>query len=229
MMKKIMWLLAMLPLIVTSVVLQFMPDMIPMHHDLEGNTDRWGNKTESLVFPVIILAITLFWHLLIRAFEKKAAKAATEKELTELKSSVKVLEIVGIAEAAAFGIMHYFILYSSYVQASIGGEKATLDIAKVSCFLMGLMLIVLGNYMPKAKKNAAVGLRTVWSMYNDVTWQKSNRFAAVSIVVAGLLTIVTTAFASGIVSTLFLLAYIIATTIVSVAYSKKIYDKEIRK
>ena len=48
-MKKIMWIVAMIPVVVTSVVLQFMPDVIPMHHDLEGNTDRWGSKTESLI------------------------------------------------------------------------------------------------------------------------------------------------------------------------------------
>lgn len=59
-MNKIMWIVAMIPVVVTSVVLQFMPDIIPMHHDLEGNTDRWGSKTESFIFPVIILFITLF-------------------------------------------------------------------------------------------------------------------------------------------------------------------------
>ena len=56
-MKKVMWISAIIPVVVTSVVLQFMPDVIPMHHDLEGNTDRWGSKTESLIFPIIILFI----------------------------------------------------------------------------------------------------------------------------------------------------------------------------
>ena len=78
-MKKIMWIVAMIPVVVTSVVLQFMPDVIPMHHDLEGNTDRWGSKTESLIFPIIILFITLFWQLLINVFEKKSTTAKTEK------------------------------------------------------------------------------------------------------------------------------------------------------
>lgn len=49
-MKKIMWIVAMIPVVVTSVVLQFMPDIIPMHHDLEGNTDRWGSKNRKLYF-----------------------------------------------------------------------------------------------------------------------------------------------------------------------------------
>ena len=53
-MKKVMWIVAMIPVVVTSVVLQFMPDIIPMHHDLEGNTDRWESKTESFIFRGII-------------------------------------------------------------------------------------------------------------------------------------------------------------------------------
>lgn len=45
-MKRIMWFFALIPVAVTSIVLQFMPDIIPMHHDLAGNTDRWGSKME---------------------------------------------------------------------------------------------------------------------------------------------------------------------------------------
>ena len=110
-MKKIMWIAAMIPVVVTSVVLQFMPDVIPMHHDLEGNTDRWGSKTESLIFPISILFITLFWQLLINVFEKKSITAKTEKEQMEAKSSAKVLCVVGLSQAIMFGIMHYFILH----------------------------------------------------------------------------------------------------------------------
>ena len=62
-MKRIMWFFALIPVAVTSIVLQFMPDIIPMHHDLAGNTDRWGSKMESFIFPVIIMFITLFWYL----------------------------------------------------------------------------------------------------------------------------------------------------------------------
>ena len=216
-MKKIMWIVAMIPVVVTSVVLQFMPDIIPMHHDLEGNTDRWGSKTESFIFPVIILFITLFWHLLIYVFEKKSKNANTEKEQMETKSSAKVLCVVGISQAIMFGIMHYFILYSSWIQANAGGEHAVIDIAKVSCILCGIVFIVLGNFMTKAKRNTVVGLRTVWSMHNDNTWRK------------GLLTIITTAFTSGMTGTIFMLIYLLAATLVAVVYSKKVYDKEIEK
>lgn len=226
-MKKIMWMAAIIPVIVTSLVLRFMPDSIPMHHDLAGNTDRWGSKTESLIFPVIILFITLFWHLLICVFEKKSIKVKTEKEQMEAKSAIKVLAVVGLSQAIMFGIMHYFILYSSWLQANTGSLKATIDIGKVSCILCGIMFIILGNFMTKAKLNSVVGLRTVWSMYNDNTWRKSNRFGAICIIVTGLLTIITAVCTSGMIGTIFMLIYLLLSTIAGVIYSKKMYDIEI--
>ena len=83
--------------------------------------------------------------------------------------------------------------------------------------------------MTKAKRNTVVGFRTAWSMYNDNTWRKSNRFGATSIVVAGVLTIITAAFANGITSTILLLVYLLSATIIAILYSKKVYDQEKRE
>ena len=138
-MKKIMWIVAMIPVVVTSVVLQFMPDIIPMHHDLEGNTDRWGSKTESFIFPVIILFITLFWHLLIYVFEKKSKNANTEKEQMEAKSSAKVLCVVGISQAIMFGIMHYFILFGYRQMQVVNMRLLTLQKFHVFCVVLYLL------------------------------------------------------------------------------------------
>jgi len=64
----------------------------------------------------------------------------------------------------------------------VNGSKVTVDIARISCILCGIYFVVVGNYMTKAKRNTVVGFRTAWSMYNDNTWRKSNRFGAISIV-----------------------------------------------
>lgn len=82
--------------------------------------------------------------------------------------------------------------------------------------------------MTKAKRNTVVGFRTAWSMYNDNTWRKSNRFGAISIVVAGVLTIITAAFANGITSTILLLVYLLSATIIAILYSKRSMTKKKR-
>ena len=70
-MKKIMWIVAVLPVVVASMMLQVIPDMIP-------------HKIGIFIFPIVILCVTFFWHLLIGTFEKKTVKASTDKERMEL-------------------------------------------------------------------------------------------------------------------------------------------------
>lgn len=43
-MKKLMWIVSVIPLLFTAVALQFMPDTIPMHSNFAGEIDRWGSK-----------------------------------------------------------------------------------------------------------------------------------------------------------------------------------------
>ena len=131
--------------------------------------------------------------------------------------------------AAMFTIMQGFILYSAYMEAQVNASQSHADIGKVSCILAGAVLIILGNYMPKAKKNHIVGVRISWSMYNDTTWMKSNLFGGVATIIAGLLTIVTTVFVRSALAVVLLLVYILAATVITLIYSHKIYRAELSK
>ena len=123
---------------------------------------------------------------------------------------------------------HVVLCNSSYKEAALGSSGAV-DIAKVSCVLCGLLFIVLGNFMTKTKKNGVAGVRTSWSMYNDVTWRKSNRIGAYCFVTAGILTVITTAFFDGVVSTALMLIYVLIAAAVAAVYSKKVYEQEKEK
>lgn len=226
-MKKMMWAISIFSLVLTAIVLQFMPDSVPMHYDFAGNIDRWGSKYEEFIFPAIILMLSLFWHLLIAYYEKKANKTSSEKEHAEALSNAKVLKIVGVLMVAMFTAMQGFSLYSAYVEANSNATQAYADIGKISCILIGVMFIVLGNYMPKTKKNQIVGVRISWSMYNDTTWMKSNRFGAVAMIIAGILTIITPVFVNSNIAVILLLTYLLVAMAVTLVYSHKVYKDEL--
>ena len=206
-----------------------------MHYDLQGNIDRWGSKTEELIFPIIILLLTGFWHVMIAYYEKKAKMipedkaASVNKAQAVAKSNSKLLTIVGIYMAVMFGVMHFAILYASCVQANAGLSTMTLDIGKLTCTLAGIFFIIIGNFLPKTKVNSIVGVRTLWSMYNENTWRLSNRLGAWLLIIAGLLTILTTVVADGNISTILLLVYLIAASVVLIINSKIVYDRERRE
>lgn len=228
-MKKIMWFISIIPLFITVIMLQFIPDLVPMHYDFSGKIDRWGSKYEELIFPLIILVMALFWQLFILYFERKARNTKLDKERAEAVSNAKVLKVVAISIAVMFGIMQGFSLYGAYIEANTNATHSYVDIGKVSCILLGVLFIVIGNFMPKTRKNRTVGVRVRWSMYNDITWMKSNRFGAVALIVAGLLTIVTAIFVNSMMAVLLLLGYLLAATAVTLIYAHKVYLVEISK
>lgn len=225
-MKKVMWGISLIPLVVTGIVLQFLPERLPMHYDLSGNIDRWGNKVEEFIFPISILLITVFWHMMISHFEKKAKAANTEKEAAEAVLNAKLFYIVGISVAIMFGIMHFVLLYGAYKEANVGLSHAKFDIARIACILDGIIFIVWGNFMPKTKKNHTIGVRTTWSKYNDNTWRKSNRFGAISLMIAGIITILTAVLVNGNISTIMMVVYLLVSSIATVIYSKYVYEQE---
>ena len=67
--------------------------------------------------------------------------------------------------------------------------------------------------MPKTKKNPVVGVRVKWSMYNDTTWMRSNRFGAVALMITGVLIVMTSVFVKENVALLCMIAllFIICT------------------
>lgn len=226
-MKKVMWLVSLIPLVITGIALGFLPDTVPMHYNAEGAIDRWGSKYENLLFPVIILALTLFWQLFIWGFEKKAAKAKNDKERTEALSNAKMLHIVAISMALMYCVMQCFILYGAYVEANLGATHSVIDIAQISCILLGVMFVVLGNFMPKIRANGLVGFRIVWSMHNDVTWAKSNRFAGAAFIIVGVLTIITAILVDSMLATGLMVVYLVASVVVATIYSYKIYKTQV--
>lgn len=228
-MKKAMWIISMLSLIMTAVVLQIMPNSVPMHYNMAGEIDRWGSKYENLIFPGLILALSLFWHLFISYYERKANKSTDEKESAEARSNAKMMKIVGVATAAMHTVMHGFLLYGSYTEAITDATHSAIDIGKVSCILGGILFVVLGNFMPKSKKNHVAGVRISWSMYNDTTWRKSNRFGAVAMMIAGLFTIVTTVFVKAIMALIMMIVYLLAATTIVLLYAHMVYKQELAK
>ena len=56
-MKKAMWIISIISIILTAVALQFMPDSVPMHYNAAGEIDRWGSKYENYIFPILIIVL----------------------------------------------------------------------------------------------------------------------------------------------------------------------------
>ena len=89
-----------------------------------------------------------------------------------------------------------YFLYADFKSIENLSSMA-LDIHQLIFGLLGFSMIILGNIMPKLRMNSAVGLRTVWSMKNEATWKKSQRFGGISLIVGGIIIIIVCFFTKG--------------------------------
>ncbi len=178
--KIIFYILMFLPLIAVLIALQFLPEQIPAHYNFNNQVTRWGSKYETFIFPVITV---LFGYFMLGM-----AKLSTKQEENG-SNNENVCMIAGIASLALFNAMTGYFLYADF-KAVENLSYMPLDIYQLSFGLCGVAMIILGNIMPKLRMNSIIGLRTVWSMKNEMTWKKSQRFGGISFIVGGLALII---------------------------------------
>ena len=205
------WILGIIVLsvIVTVVLMQFMPDQIPAHYNSAGVVDRMGSKYESLLWPATTAFMGGFFLLMTRF-----VKTASEK---------KVLHIISIVIELFFVVqVVYFMVKSIRYDPTAAAPDMNADVGRMAGIAIGIVLIVLGNFMPKISRNKLFGLRTTWTLKSDVVWQKSNRFCGISGVVCGLLMVLSAALLPSsavlIICGLLFAAWVIASLIASYRY-----------
>lgn len=147
---------------------------------MNNQVTRWGSKYETLIFPVITVLFGYFM-LGIAKFSSKQEENGTNNK--------NVCIVTGIASLALFNAMTVYFLYADFNSIE-NLSYIALDMNQLVFGLLGVAMILLGNIMPKLRMNSVVGLRTVWSMKNETTWKKGQRFGGISFIVGGIIIII---------------------------------------
>ena len=225
-MKQLTRMIAALCLFVTLLVLRELPAEIPAHYDFAGNVTRYGSKYELLILPVVLLLLSFGSRFLLLHFHRKAEQAESDKERQAAEANAKVLGIVIFPQTLILSCIQGVLLYN--IVFALRGESflSTFAGEKLLTILCGSLLLVPGNILPKCRRNGMVGFRLPWTKYNDITWQKSNRFAGRMLVAAGTLGIVSTVFAPKGYGMFLLFVYIMAAIVISAVRAWQVYREE---
>ena len=217
--NKIMWIIPVVSVIAAAVAVGFLPDTIPMHFDMTGAVDRYGSKYEIFIFPAVEISFLVIGLIAEMVCKKQLSSLSDEKRLAEIKNNMKIIPVIAIAGMLVFlligGWFVYFVLASGDVSATVMPPQ----LGSVVGVAFGILLAVLGNFMPKARKNALFGLRTPWSMKNETTWSKSNRFAGVVMFVSGILLIAVSFILKDMAAVWCFMGIVLAAVVISVVYS----------
>ena len=210
---------------ITALAISVMPDVVGVHFDAQGNPDRFGSKYELLIVPTVMLFMQAAMEFACACFRRAAINSDDDKKRAALDANLKQMNAVSVIASFVLLIVGGLGLYASYCSVDASSQQS-FDIVKVVIILLGLMLIILGDRMPKTRTNSLIGFRLPWTMYNDLTWRKSNLFASYAMMLAGIISAVCALILEGTVAIIVFLALIVLATLISICYAYSVYKEE---
>jgi len=165
-------LIILIPLIAGIIMWNQLPDKMATHWNASGEVDGWSSKAFAVMgLPVFVLAI----HL-ICVF---ATGADPKNQYVSKKMYSLVLWI-----CPAVSLLCGFMTYGH----ALGYE---LKVNTIMPLFIGIIFIVIGNYMPKTTRNYTMGIKVPWTLNSDENWNKTHRFAGMLWVIGGVLVLLT--------------------------------------
>ena len=153
------WVLSLLPAAMTAVFYSRLPAEIPMQWDLAGHMNYETRWHLWIVAGMAPLFAVLFYFL--PRFDPKSRNYSKFYDVYigfQIMIDLFLTAMCGICIAEAL-------------------RPGTVDVPTVVCLLVSLLVMCLGNIMPKFRMNWYCGLKTPWTLSSETVWTKTHRVA----------------------------------------------------
>jgi uncharacterized membrane protein len=182
-----------------------LPDPMPTHFGADGKPDNytalpWG----AFIMPLAAIATWLLALLL---------PVISPKEFS-MERFRPAFEIVMLSIVSFLTVTQYILLRSAI--------DPQFDPSTWIQVLLGVLFLVLANYMTKTEPNFFFGIRTPWTLASKEVWFRTHRQAGYGFAAVGILTLLTAPLESGLVVAL---GAILLLVIWLVAYSYLAYRR----
>lgn len=191
-----------LPIIAGLLLWDRLPDRIPTHWGMGGEVDGWSGKGFAVfTMPALMLGIQLLCFFVTASDPKRGN--IRRKYLSMVLWIIPVLSVMTscISYAVALG--------------------AQIRVEQVIPGFIGLMFVIIGNYMPKFQQSYTMGIRLPWTLSSEENWNRTHRFGGKIWALGGIGVLFCTLMGWGIASIVILAVVVIVPTVYSYALYRK--------
>ena len=150
--------LIVLPVLAGIILWDRLPEQMPTHWNAAGDIDGWTSKPFTVFgLPLILLAAQ--WLCVLGTL------ADPKKENHPTKILHLVLWIIPVLS----------LVLGTITYATALGKAVRVEV--IMPILIGLILAIIGNYMPKCKQNYTIGIKIPWTLNSEENWNRTHRFA----------------------------------------------------
>ncbi|BCD25737.1 immunity protein SdpI [Bacillus cereus] len=187
----------------------YLPDTIATHWS-GGKVDGYSSKLYGMLSMVgIMIVLYIFLNVLPKIDPKKANYEKFSKAFMMMNNGILLLLFVGNIDIITSGLGY------------------NLFINRVPELLVGILFIVIGNYLPQCKPNYFVGIKTPWTLSNEEVWRKTHRFSGKVFVILGIIMILSV-FVPVTWKSFVMVVVIIGAVGLTMGYSYVAYKKELK-
>jgi uncharacterized membrane protein len=156
-----------IPIVLSAVLYPELPGEIPIHFNIKGQADSYLPKAVvCFVLPFIFAGVNLFIYFI-----------SQKKDIPTLPKIINMW-IIPILSVVCIPVSLFIAL----------GQNRPVHIIVPT--LAGVLILLLGNYLPKNRQNKAVGIRVPWTLNDADNWNKTHRMAGFLWVISGFIIII---------------------------------------
>jgi len=148
---------------------QSLPPTVATHWNLRGTPDGFSSRFVAVAIgPLLIIGITLLFNVLPKVDPRRE----------------NYLSFLSTYWLFANALMVFMLIIHAVVLASGMGYSVRID--RLMPLFVGLLFVVIGNYLTRVEPNWFVGIRTPWTLSSDRVWRKTHRTGGWLMVLGGL-------------------------------------------
>lgn len=147
-----------------------LPEQVPSHWNARGEVDGWSGRWIVFLPP----GISVFVWLLMQGLRKIDPRAANYERFEPTFWVIVNMTIFIMA-----------VVHVMTIGAALGWSLPGVDVIMTVAF--GVMLLVLGNVLPRVRSNWWMGVRTPWTLSSERVWRSTHRLAGRTFVLGGLI------------------------------------------
>ena len=193
-----------LPIVIGLLLWKQLPDSVATHFGADNQPNGYSSKAFAVFGLPFILLLIHFICVVATNIDPKANNIS--KKIVRV-----VLWICPLVSMVVCNMIYVYNLGHQLNTAFIGG------------LLIGVLYLILGNFIPKIKPNYTIGFRVPWALCDSENWYHTHRFGGKCMVIGGIVLIATSPFQN----VWILLVLAIIPCILPVIYSYLYYRKTI--
>ena len=198
--------LCLAPMILTAILYDKLPNQVAVHFNSSGIPDNFASKAfAGFGLPAIMAGLNTFTQVMLNNDPKKANYPKVLRFLLKWLIPVMSLILVPVTLFIALGVEINLNVYAPII--------------------LGLLFIILGNYLPKTKQNYTMGIKLPWTFNSEENWNKTHRLAGYVWIIGGICIILSSWL--NFYNYIAIMAILILLIVIPAIYSYLLYKKGI--